>query len=114
MKYWEAMKSIDEGKKVRHKSWADGCFIYKDDLGNVVCADGEFYGEIFNYSFNDCHWEIYDDRKEVPQSLKNLFNALKDYLYDDFSCALEINDLANELLNRLRFLNEIYKIYEED
>lgn len=114
MKYWEAMKLIDEGKKVKHKSWADGCYIYKDDLGNVVCADGEQYVETFYYSFNDYHWEIYDDRKEAPQSLKNLFNVLLDYCYDESCYIVEIDDLADKLLDKLKFFNKKYKIYEED
>lgn len=113
MKYWEAMKSIDEGKKVRHKSWADGCYICKNDLGDVVNSDDDPYVEIFIYSFNDYHWEIYDDRKEAPQSLKNLAKALIDYYADDFAYG-KIDVLTNKLFFELDALNEIYKIYEED
>lgn len=113
MKYWEAMKLIDEGKKVRHKSWADGCYIYKDDLGNVVNSDDDPYVEIFNYSFNDYHWEIYDDRKEAPQSLKNLAKALID-CYNDDSVNDKIDDLIYELFFEVNALKGIYKIYEED
>ena len=76
MKFWEAMKSLEEGKKVRHISWYDAHYLYIDNCGIVRHSiGGEEYKEVV-----DMHseWELYDDRKEVPKIFKDLYKLINE------------------------------------
>lgn len=42
MKFWEAMKAAQEGKKVKHKLWPKGVFIQINSFGELVNQNGEF------------------------------------------------------------------------
>ncbi len=42
MKFWEAMKLVDEGHKVRRSSWGDNWHVYFDaQWGDVVETNGQ-------------------------------------------------------------------------
>lgn len=104
MKFWEAMRYLEEGYKVRKKTWCEGEYILIDEEGRII-DEGDYTHEITKCNED---WEIYDDRKEVKnEKLKRICNEitkyiseddyseqnrelkmLKDYLYD-FSCMIE-------------------------
>ena len=68
MKFWEAMKAMQEGKKVRRSDWGENCYLY-------INEDGSFYDnreQIPILYTVGTEWEIYDDRKEAPCVLKKL------------------------------------------
>ena len=72
MKFWEAMKLLEEGKKVRKTSWAENRYLYIDE-------DGSFYDnreQIPILYTVGTEWEIYDDRKEVSCNIKELYKAI--------------------------------------
>lgn len=59
MKFWEAMKALDEGKKVRQEAWVDkDLYIKKDFDGSIRDGAGIPYGS-WIYVADD--WEIYEE-----------------------------------------------------
>ena len=75
MKFWEAMKCLEEGKRVRKTSWAENRYLYIDE-------DGSFYDnreQIPILYTVGTEWEIYDDRKEAPYVLRKLAIELSQF-----------------------------------
>lgn len=55
MKLWEAMKLLEEGKKVRRVYWDEDEYITTDEYGNIVYCDGRPY---VNAYLSD-NWELF-------------------------------------------------------
>lgn len=53
MKFWEAMKALEEGKKVRSKEWAQTQWVEKKDMADM-----------FGRSSVD-EWELYEEPKHL-------------------------------------------------
>lgn len=105
MKFWEAMKEMGKGKKVRSKNWSEKQYIY-------LTADNEIFDEHnskYYFIFTDSEWEIYDDRKPAPTILKALANDLSCNSSD--ICMRLSFDEQVELVAVLAQLNMKYKIY---
>lgn len=105
MKFWEAMRELQEGKKVRNKDWAEEQYIY-------LTADNEIFDEqdiecCFNFIGSE--WEIYDDRKPAPAILKTLANDLS-CSFSDLCMRLSLDEQI-ELGTVLARLNIKYNIY---
>lgn len=68
MKFWEAMKSLEEGKKVRSKDWSEEQYIYLT-ADNVIFDEHnrECYSNFIGTKISE--WEIYDDRKPTTYVL---------------------------------------------
>ena len=73
MKTWEALKAVDEGKKIRRNWWVKGMYIYKDkssyhDKPIYVMYCRRIFGsqdiEAFRWDemFVD-DWEIYEEKE---------------------------------------------------
>ncbi len=61
MKTWEAIKALEEGKKVRHSKWHETEYIYMDENKNIIeKGNFEFVFTRFNSSGG---WEIYEETK---------------------------------------------------
>lgn len=60
MKFSEAMKLLEEGKKVRNKEWAGGFYIFLDKEGCLINESGDFSA---HFSF-DGEWEEYIEETE--------------------------------------------------
>ena len=60
MKFWEAMKALEEGKKVRKKTWNEDCYL---TIKNNHFVD-EWDDDEITFSL-DGDWEIYEEKKEV-------------------------------------------------
>lgn len=67
MKFWEAMKAVQEGKTVRFTQWAQGLTLNRDDW---------MVGQFDEREFDSDDWEIYEEPKptfsfmEVVKGLK--------------------------------------------
>lgn len=67
MKFWEAMKAIQEGKTVRFTQWAQGLTLNRDDW---------MVGQFDEREFDSDDWEVYEEPKptlsfmEVVKGLK--------------------------------------------
>lgn len=108
MKFWEAMKAMEEGKKVRNKDWMEEFYIYLNEDNDILderdaVCDLNFIGE------KGSEWEIYDDRKPSPAILKTLANDLS-YNSSDICMRLSFDEQV-ELVAILAQLNMKYKIY---
>lgn len=62
MKLWEAMKALDEGKKVRNKDWSCKEFIYKNELGEIVWEDGEKFQMLLDSYTIKYGWDICNEK----------------------------------------------------
>ena len=116
MKFWEAMKALEEGKKVRAVDWGDDEYI---TLRGEILVDEEGYtcthtleGEGINKK-----WEILNERKEVDPRFKEFYHYLKDEngfangQYGDF--IYERNE-EDHLLAFYRQLLDMAKYYKLD
>lgn len=68
MKLWEAMKALEDGKKVRRIDWAPNEYIYIDSYNEVInnygaSADKEILDNIY------MTWEIYKDFNDLLPDL---------------------------------------------
>ena len=111
MKYWEAIKCLEEGKKVRHMSWHDDNYLYTDsrgvvrkNIGGVSCI----YKEVIDV---DSKWELYDDRKEVPQIVKDLYKSLE--MYSDENICDKYETCGSCPFWGYDFCGDITKLWEE-
>lgn len=80
MKTLEALKCIDNGKKMRLIEWGNDYYIHKNNKGNIVWQDGLLYSISIN--FND-EWEEY---KEMPKDVEYFVSILTNRDGKFFSC----------------------------
>ena len=113
MKFWEAMKALEEGKKVRKTSWTENCYLYIDE-------DGSFYDnreQIPILYTIGTEWETYEEKKDADEKLKQLFQILNEdnwfannqygeYIYD--------NNLVDHMTSLYMQLMEMAKYYKLD
>ena len=106
MKFWEAVREIQDGKRIRRKNWLDRDYIYMEN-GKLMNEQGKRY--LIDYVFNDDEWEIYDERKDASKILKDLAKELENVL--SYTCAILTPNEIDMLKKVLSELNEKYKIY---
>lgn len=73
MKTWEALKAVDEGKRIRRSWWPEGIYSIKkekacfDETALVTCVPGRGYepvDHVADLSWDDIFaddWEIYKE-----------------------------------------------------
>ena len=116
MKFWEAMKAMEEGKKVRAVGWKPEYYIYLNEKFEIRDSDGFFanFHEVIHLKMD---WEIYEEKKEVDSRFKEFYHYLKDEngfangQYGDF--IYERNE-EDHLLAFYRQLLEMAKYYKLD
>ena len=112
MKFWEAMKAMEEGKKVRKKIWDEDCYL---TIKNNYIVD-KWDDDKITFSL-DGDWEIYEEKKEADEKLKQLFQILNEdnwfannqyceYIYD--------NNLVDHMTSLYMQLMEMAKYYKLD
>ena len=72
MKTWEAIKALQEGKKIRQTDWYNEdryICLQHDDHGYIMDQNGDIY--IFAY-LDDREWETYDRKFPLERSHSNL------------------------------------------
>lgn len=58
MKFWEAMKALEEGKKVRKSEWDPKYYLVKDkNSGNIVDEENNLHADCKQYD----DWELYEE-----------------------------------------------------
>ena len=78
MKLWEAMKALEEGKKVRKTYWKDKGYIMYDEHFNLVTGSGiDFCTDCLLSEETD--WEIYEETlvNNTETEYMKLWEALK-------------------------------------
>ena len=119
MKAWEAMKLLEEGKKLRDKNWKEGRYIYLDVDGDIIDESNNQY-LVANISDISKEWEIYnekeeDSRKEVEdKKLKQVCNEIIEYVnisnyYTDRELRI-ISDMLYDISLMIEETNKKYKL----
>jgi hypothetical protein len=106
MKFWEAVREMQDGKKIRRKIWDGGDYICMEN-GELIDEQGKQY--LISYVYDDDEWEIYDDRKDISKVLKVLAKELENVLSN--TCMILTPNEVEMLKEVLSELNEKYKIY---
>lgn len=111
MKFWEAMKCLEEGKKVRKCEWRKDEYIYIDE--NVILTQGKLKYNFYNPTNSE--WEIYDDRKEADDITKELYKVTMKACRCATSYFYFINNTENsnyilKLCDQLEEMNKYYKL----
>ena len=114
MNFWEAIKALEEGKKVRRSYWEEDNYIYIDSDNNLR----DNYGALPNLYYipdDDDDWEIYEGKKEIiDDKFKQLYNLVVneqiylDRQYEDF---IRDHKLKDYLTDFYRQLLEMHKYY---
>jgi hypothetical protein len=60
MKFWEAMKALEEGKKVRASHYAKGAYIFRAGR-DVWTSWGSCLPSTFGISAFETEWELYEE-----------------------------------------------------
>lgn len=114
MKFWEATKALEEGKKVRRSYWEEDSYIYIDSDNNLR----DNYGGLPNLYYipdDDDDWEIYEDKKEVTDDkFKQLYNLVVNeqvYLNRQYEDFIKENKLEDHLTSFYMQLLEMHKYY---
>ena len=112
MKFWEAMKAMQEGKKVRKKIWNEDCYL---TIKNNYIVD-EWDDDKITFSL-DGDWEIYEEKKEVDTRFKEFYHYLKDengFANGQYCEFVYNNNLEDHLLKFYQQLLEMAKYYKLD
>ena len=117
MNLWEAIKELQEGKRIRESHYAKGVYLYMDDDGYIRFNDGEKYRFMSGVNLNDDEWEICGDvddtdkdtRKEVSEDLKDMYNNI---VVDNF-CETEGYEYYRDYVNDSFEENYIVKLWEQ-
>lgn len=74
MKTWEAMKLLEEGKKIRDVEWRPNTYIMIDPSTNSLVDEEGLPSHIDSF---DCEWEIYEpiEEDDIIEELK--LNVMK-------------------------------------
>ncbi len=72
MKFYEALKLLDEGRKIRKIAWGKERFIHKKN-GGFYCDKGEQLAAVDITWFGDFEWQEF--LKETPCTYKTAINA---------------------------------------
>lgn len=128
MNIWEAIKELQEGKRIRQNHYVKGVYLYMDDDGYIRFNNGEKYRFMSGVNLNDDEWEIYEElgkeetkyeRKEVEERVKCLFNIICDMnsrwtQYDDFiesgKCNFDEKNYIEIFFQQLSEMNRYYKL----
>lgn len=115
MKFWEAMKALEEGKKITNNGGKSYYFIKDNKL--MLCT-GKLMGAsiALNIDYMSHEWEIYEEKKEVDPKFKEMYRYLKDEhgfvneQYGDFICERNEDDHLLAFYTQLLEMAKYYKL----
>ena len=83
MNFFEAMKELEKGNKVRNADWKVGLYLYKEN--EDICFSGTGIVKFLNErDLNFGTWELYKDpilTKEEKEYLNNVIKPFKNRVY---------------------------------
>jgi hypothetical protein len=65
MKTWEAVKALQEGKKVRMDDWCDNEYMFIDNNFIFMHEHGKNVPSRFEHTMGD--WELYEEKPEIKK-----------------------------------------------
>lgn len=125
MKFDEAIKLLQEGKKIRQEYYAEGVYLYLGEDGYICWSDGEKYRGMGGINLTD-EWEVcgeieVDDRKSInSDTLKKLYKVFKEFVMEDWNEDKEFLDFYYDIVGDnvsnfwyfLGVMNRYYKLDE--
>lgn len=78
MKFWEAMKALEEGKKVRRKDWDSHLWIAKKSRQCLGRECVIYYMSPENYEYE---WEIFPEPEKIYNFQEIILKAKKDGIH---------------------------------
>lgn len=119
MKFWEAMKELQEGKKVKKVKWYGSYIYYDRESKQFIDSSGETYD--ITYLDESEEWELYEDNRKSINSnaLKKIYKAFKEFAEEDWNECQEFLDfycdtVGNRDLEFGDFLDKVNKYYKLD
>ena len=105
MKFSEAMKLLEEGKKVKTKGWGKGYYI---QLVNGKLVDEEMVGfELINDHFR-CEWEEYIESEIIEPSEKKIEKLSYEWtVTNPTSNEVELLEITRLQLDKINELIEV-------
>lgn len=114
MKFWEAMKALEEGKKVRRSYWEKDNYIYIDS-DNILRDNYDDPQDLYYIPNDDDDWEIYEGKKEIiDDKFKQLYNLVVneqiylDRQYEDFIRDHKLKDYLTDFYRQLLEMNKYF------
>lgn len=79
MKYWEALKAAEEGKKVRMSSWNSNMYLYKSNNEEYRLKNYDSYMNIYAPDEVELYadWEIFVEKVTFSKALEALLEGKK-------------------------------------
>lgn len=92
MNAYEVTKALMEGKKVRDVDWIKDRYIYLKNANTII--DDEGNESVALLRLFDREWEIYDERKDIPEQ----FDWLKSFsdMHTTGKCKFDIKEGCNK------------------
>lgn len=117
MKLWEALRIMEDGGKVTHQDWKADEYITSNGFGDIVDEDGVVFHLTCTHCLMDDGWEVFDERHEASEQLKNLYKAVKSIrhkIYPEYSHLMHdhlcLVDCIYDLSDILDRINKDYKL----
>lgn len=115
MNFWEAIKALEEGKKVRRSYWEEDNYIYIDS-DNVLRDNYDDPQDLYYIPDDDDDWIIYEEKKEITDDkFKQLYNLVVNeqaYLNRQYEDFIKEHKLEDHLTDFYRQLLEMQKYYK--
>ena len=114
MKFWEAMKYLEEGKKIRKVYWNENEYYYLDD--DFVTRNENNNYIVISYEGNE-EWEIYEEKKDVDPRFKEFYHYLKDehgFVNNQYTDYINDHNEPDYLLKFYQQLLDMAKYYKLD
>lgn len=79
MNFFDAMKELEKGNKVRNANWKDGLYLLKEE--NKICFNEKIKAQYLNYAdLNYGSWELYKEpilNEEEKEYISNVIKPFK-------------------------------------
>lgn len=78
MNFFDAMKELEKGNKVRNTHWKDGVYLYKEN--NKICFSDAFILKcLYTHDLNHGTWQLYKEPILDEEEKEYLNNVIKPF-----------------------------------
>lgn len=84
MNFFDAMKELEKGKKVRNTLWKDNLYLYKEN--KTICFSDACVSQYLNIiELNNANWELYKETILDKTEKAYILNIIKPFKHKVFS-----------------------------
>lgn len=102
MKFYEAMKLLEEGRKIRKEAFGEGGYLHKGNLGNIV----DEHDIVPSYWTIDGEWEEYIEPAEPTDNTKIEELDVNALTWNDLLDYQKLEILFDKLNEVIRYINK--------